>query len=92
MNGKKAAKKRKAVVEGRMTNHWADARRLFRVSPPLQPYKKPKLTKRGAELFGWSDVSVRTCPFVEEHATPAEMMAEAAAAAEEKTALTVAEV
>lgn len=79
MNGTKAAKKRKAVIEGRMTNHWADARRLFPASTPqLQPYKKPKLTKRGAELFGWSDVSVRTCPFVEEHATPAEMMMEAA--------------
>lgn len=76
MRGKRAEKKRKAVVEGRMTSHWADVRKLFPKKPhtrgkPLidvPPYKKPKLTKRGAELFGWSDVSVRTCPLLEDSA------------------------
>ena len=73
MNGKRADKKRKAVLEGRMTTHWPDARRLFPKTPhtrgapviAVPPYKKPKLTKRGAELFGWSDVSVRACPLLE---------------------------
>ena len=79
MNAKRAAKKRKIVLEGRMTTHWADARKMFpkhpytRGSPliTMPPYKRPRLTKRGAELFGWSDVSTSSCPFVAADDPPA---------------------
>ena len=66
-----AAKKRRAVVEGRMTSHWPDARKLFPRMPrtyggPLHPeseYIQPKLTPFGASLFGWHENPL-VCPLV----------------------------
>lgn len=68
-----AAKKRKAVMEGRMTSHWADVRKTFPQKPrtyggplaPEPPYHLPTLTMRGASLFGWHD-DPSACPLVKE--------------------------
>jgi len=64
-------KKKKAVSEGRMTSHWADGRKLFSKSPrtygqpeiEMPEYEPPRLTRLGAELFGWHD-DVDSCPFL----------------------------
>jgi len=66
-----AAKKRTAVAEGRMTSHWADARKIFPKSRssygghlhPEPEYIYPKLTTFGAALFGWHE-NPMNCPFV----------------------------
>ena len=67
----RAEKKRKAVAAGRMTSHWADCRKLFAKNPrtygrpliEMPAYVKPRLTRRGAKLFGWHN-SVGACPFL----------------------------
>ena len=66
-----AAKKRDAVMKGRMTSHWPDARKLFPKHPrtyggPLHPeaeYLRPRLSTFGAALFGWHENPL-DCPFV----------------------------
>ena len=71
ISARNAAKKRDAVMKGRMTSHWPDARKLFPKKPrtyggPLHPeprYVRPTLTKLGAALFGWHDAPA-SCPLV----------------------------
>ena len=66
-----AKKKQKAVLAGRMTSHWADCRNLFPKEPrtygqplvDMPEYKVPRLTRRGAALFGWHD-AVDACPLL----------------------------
>ena len=68
---KLAEKKRKAVMAGRMTSHWADCRKLFGKNPrtygqplvEMPAYVPPRLTRRGAALFGWHN-AVDACPFL----------------------------
>ena len=59
---KEARKKQKAIVNGRLTNHWAASRvKLFAKHPrtygnPMpnpKPYKPPYLSLEGAKLAGW---------------------------------------
>ena len=67
----RAEKKRKCVIQGRMTSHWADCRKMFSKHPrtyggPLivmPHYVNPRLTRLGASLFGWHN-SIDACPFL----------------------------
>lgn len=66
-----AEKKRKAVLAGRMTSHWADCRKLFAKNPQtfgkplvdMPEYVPPRLSRRGARLFGWHNAP-DACPFL----------------------------
>ena len=59
------------MIGGRMTSHWADCRNLFAKEPrtygqplvDMPEYKAPRLTRRGAALFGWHD-AVDACPLL----------------------------
>lgn len=70
LSEKHAAKKREAVIRGRMTTHWAASRvKLFNRLPrtygkSLPDYDlidPPFIPPRAAKLVGWADPS--TCPF-----------------------------
>ena len=73
MRGKRAEKKRKAVIDGRMTSHWADVRRVFQATPytrggpliDLPPYKNQN-SQEGPNFFGWSDVKRKDVSSLEE--------------------------
>lgn len=69
-------KKQQAILNGRLTSHWAAGRvKLFakhprtygKALPPAVPYSPPKLTLKGAQLAGWHD-SPEHCPLLLEDA------------------------
>ena len=65
-------KKQQAILNGRLTSHWAAGRvKLFaknprtygKALPPSVPYMPPKLTLKGAQLAGWHENPER-CPLL----------------------------